>query len=90
AKRRQRKDVAAVDSKKTTEKLLKTFLKRQAIKTALAGKSNDQFPSLSDVRRDEVDDIYVLPALPEEEKNSSVEEDEKEWEERMTQKKILQ
>ncbi|KAL8190015.1 UNVERIFIED_CONTAM: hypothetical protein K2H54_036027 [Gekko kuhli] len=79
AKRRQRKDVAAVDSKKTTEKLLKTFLKRQAIKTALA-----------DVRREEVDDIYVLPALPEEEKNSSVEEDEKEWEERMTQKKILQ
>ncbi|XP_060119733.1 DNA excision repair protein ERCC-5-like [Heteronotia binoei] len=90
AKRRQRKDVAAVDSKKTTEKLLKTFLKRQAIKTALAGKSNDQFPSLSDVRREEVDDIYVLPAFQKEDKNSSEEEDEKEWEERMTQKKILQ
>nr|XP_056718017.1 DNA excision repair protein ERCC-5 [Euleptes europaea] len=89
AKRRQRKEGAATDSKKTTEKLLKTFLKRQAIKTALAGKSNDQFPSLSDVRREEVDDIYVLPSLKEEEKNSSEDEDEKEWEERMTQKKIL-
>ncbi|XP_054829644.1 DNA excision repair protein ERCC-5 [Eublepharis macularius] len=90
AKRRQRKEVAATDSKKTTEKLLKTFLKRQAIQTALGGKRNDQFPSLSDVRREEVDDIYALPSLQEEEKNSSEEEDEKEWEERMTQKKILQ
>ncbi|KAG8137566.1 putative DNA repair protein [Naja naja] len=42
------------------------------------------------VRREEVDDIYVLPALQEDKKNSSEEEDEKEWEERMTQKKILQ
>ncbi|XP_066476344.1 DNA excision repair protein ERCC-5 [Tiliqua scincoides] len=90
AKRRQRKEIAATDSKKTTEKLLKTFLKRQAIKTALAGKSNVEFPSLSEVRRDEVDDIYVLPSLQEKEKNSSEEEDEKEWEERMTQKQILQ
>ncbi|XP_053162403.1 DNA excision repair protein ERCC-5 isoform X2 [Hemicordylus capensis] len=90
AKRRQRKDVATTDSKKTTEKLLKTFLKRQAIKTALAGKSNAEFPSLSEVRREEVDDIYVLPSLEDKEKNSSEEEDEKEWEERMTQKQILQ
>ncbi|XP_061494220.1 DNA excision repair protein ERCC-5 homolog isoform X2 [Rhineura floridana] len=90
AKRRQRKEVAATDSKKTTEKLLKTFLKRQAIKSALSGKSNAEFPSLSEVRREEVDDIYVLPSLQEDKKNSSEEDDEKEWEERMTQKKILQ
>ncbi|XP_042312632.1 LOW QUALITY PROTEIN: DNA excision repair protein ERCC-5-like [Sceloporus undulatus] len=90
ARRRQRKEVAATDSKKTTEKLLKTFLKRQAIKSALAGKSTAEFPSLSEIRREEVDDIYVLPSLQEDRKNSSEEEDEKEWEERMTQKKILQ
>ncbi|KAM6446842.1 DNA excision repair protein ERCC-5 isoform 1-T2 [Liasis olivaceus] len=90
AKRRQRKEAAATDSKKTKEKLLKTFLKRQAIKTALAGRSNAEFPSLSEVRREEVDDIYVLPSLREDKKNSSEEEEEKEWEERMTQKKILQ
>ncbi|XP_062982191.1 DNA excision repair protein ERCC-5 [Elgaria multicarinata webbii] len=95
SKRRQRKEVAATDSKKTTEKLLKTFLKRQAVKTALAGKRQEHplhvcFPSLSEIRREEVDDIYVLPSLQEDEKDSSEEEDEKEWEERMTQKKILQ
>ncbi|XP_060625567.2 DNA excision repair protein ERCC-5 isoform X2 [Anolis sagrei] len=90
AKRRQRKEVAATDSKKTTEKLLRTFLKRQAIKTALAGKSTAEFPSLSEVRREEVDDIYVLPSLQDDKKNSSEEDDEKEWEERMTQKKMLQ
>ncbi|XP_070799142.1 DNA excision repair protein ERCC-5 [Pituophis catenifer annectens] len=90
AKRKQQKEAAVTDSKKTKEKLLKTFLKRQAIKAALAGKSNAEFPSLAEVRREEVDDIYVLPALQEDKKNSSEEEDEKEWEERMTQKKILQ
>ncbi|KAM3836693.1 DNA excision repair protein ERCC-5 [Vipera latastei] len=90
AKRKQQKETAATDSKKTKEKLLKTFLKRQVIKTALAGKSNAEFPSLAEVRREEVDDIYVLPALQEDKKNSSEEEEEKEWEERMTQKKILQ
>ncbi|XP_053240416.1 DNA excision repair protein ERCC-5 [Podarcis raffonei] len=90
AKRRQRKEVAAADSKKTSEKLLKTFLKKQAIKSVLAGKSEAAFPSLSEIRREEIDDIYVLPSLQEDAKNSSDEEDEKEWEERMTQKKILQ
>ncbi|XP_029460384.1 DNA repair protein complementing XP-G cells isoform X2 [Rhinatrema bivittatum] len=89
AKRRQRKEVAASDSKKTTEKLLKTFLKRQAIKTALTGESSEPMLSLSQVQR-EVDDIYVLPSLEEREKNSSEEEDDKEWEERMTQKRLLQ
>ncbi|XP_074819405.1 DNA excision repair protein ERCC-5 isoform X1 [Natator depressus] len=90
AKRRQRKELAASDSKKTTEKLLKTFLKRQAIKTALTGKSNEALPSISQVRREEIDDMYVLSSLQEEEKKSSEDEDEKEWEERMSQKKILQ
>ncbi|CAI5771898.1 repair complementing XP-G cells [Podarcis lilfordi] len=90
AKRRQRKEVAAADSKKTSEKLLKTFLKKQAIKSVLAGKRQAAFPSLSEIRREEIDDIYVLPSLQEDAKNSSDEEDEKEWEERMTQKKILQ
>uniref|UniRef100_A0A2D4I0A9 XPG N-terminal domain-containing protein n=1 Tax=Micrurus lemniscatus lemniscatus TaxID=129467 RepID=A0A2D4I0A9_MICLE len=90
AKRKQQKEAAVTDSKKTKDKILKTFLKRQAIKAVLSGKSNSEFPSLAEVRREEVDDIYVLPALQEDKKNSSEEEDEKEWEERMTQKKILQ
>ncbi|XP_074845898.1 DNA excision repair protein ERCC-5 isoform X2 [Carettochelys insculpta] len=90
AKRRQRKELAASDSKKTTEKLLKTFLKRQAIKTALTGKSDEALPSISQVRREEIDDMYALSSVQEEEKNSSEDEEEKEWEERMSQKKILQ
>ncbi|XP_009468569.1 PREDICTED: DNA repair protein complementing XP-G cells-like [Nipponia nippon] len=90
AKRRQRKEVAISDSRKTTEKLLKTFLKRQVIKTALKGKSNEVLPSITQVRREEIDDMYVLPSLEDEEKNSSEEEDEKEWEVRMSQKKMLQ
>ncbi|XP_014637347.1 PREDICTED: DNA repair protein complementing XP-G cells [Ceratotherium simum simum] len=88
AKRRQRKDLATSDSKKTTEKLLKTFLKRQAIKSALKSKRDEALPSLTQVQRE--DDIYVLPPLQEQEKNSSEEEDEKEWQERMSQKQALQ
>uniref|UniRef100_A0A2K6F6N7 DNA excision repair protein ERCC-5 n=1 Tax=Propithecus coquereli TaxID=379532 RepID=A0A2K6F6N7_PROCO len=88
AKRRLRKDCASSDSRKTTEKLLKTFLKRQAIKTAFQSKRNEALPSLTQVRRE--DDIYVLPPLQEEEKHSSEEEDEKEWQERMNQKQALQ
>ncbi|XP_014799606.1 PREDICTED: DNA repair protein complementing XP-G cells [Calidris pugnax] len=90
ARRRQRKEIAITDSRKTTEKILKTFLKRQIIKTALKGKSNEAFPSITEVRREEIDDIYVLPSLEVEEKNSSEEEDEREWEARMTQKQMLQ
>ncbi|XP_075573081.1 DNA excision repair protein ERCC-5 [Pelecanus crispus] len=90
AKRRQRKDIAISDSRKTTEKLLKTFLKRQVIKTALMGKSNEALPSITQVRREEIDDMYVLPSLEDEEKNSSEEEDEKEWQARMSQKQMLQ
>ncbi|XP_077014739.1 DNA excision repair protein ERCC-5 isoform X2 [Tamandua tetradactyla] len=87
-KRRQRKDLAASDSKKTTEKLLKTFLKRQVIKTALKSQRDEALPSLTQVQRE--DDIYVLPPLQQEEKNSSEEDDEKEWQERMNQKQALQ
>ncbi|NWR62904.1 ERCC5 protein, partial [Bucorvus abyssinicus] len=95
AKRRQRKEVAISDSRKTAEKLLKTLLKRQVIKTALTGKKiispfNEALPSITQVRREEIDDMYVLPSLEDEEKNSSEEEDEKEWEARMSQKKMLQ
>ncbi|KFW10176.1 DNA repair protein complementing XP-G cells, partial [Eurypyga helias] len=90
AKRRQRKEIASTDSRKTAEKLLKTFLKRQIIKTALKGKSNEILPSITQVRREEIDDMYVLPPLEDEEKNSSEEEEEKEWEVRMSQKKMLQ
>ncbi|XP_045884161.1 DNA excision repair protein ERCC-5 isoform X2 [Meles meles] len=88
AKRRHRKDLAATDSRKTTEKLLKTFLKRQAIKTALKSKRDEALPSLTQVQRE--GDIYVLPPLPKEEKNSSEEEDERVWQERMSQKQALQ
>ncbi|PKU43935.1 hypothetical protein llap_5748 [Limosa lapponica baueri] len=52
--------------------------------------SNEAFPSITQVRREEIDDIYVLPSLEDEEKNSSEEEDEKEWEARMSQKQMLQ
>ncbi|NWS47313.1 ERCC5 protein, partial [Probosciger aterrimus] len=89
AQRRRRKEIATHDSRKTVEKLLKTFLKRQVIKNALKGKSHEAFPSITEVRREEIDDIYVLPPLQEEEKNSSEEEDEKEWEIRMSQRKVL-
>ncbi|KAM9817503.1 DNA excision repair protein ERCC-5 homolog [Neosynchiropus ocellatus] len=74
ALRRQRKEELTQESKQTNEKLLKTFLKRQAIKAALGDKSVEPLPSLSTTRRNEVDDMYVLPALPpaeEEEKSSS-------------------
>ncbi|MED6267973.1 hypothetical protein CHARACLAT_017515 [Characodon lateralis] len=78
ALRRQRKEELTSQSKQTNEKLLKTFLKRQAIKAAIGDHSKDPLPSLSNVRRNEVDDIYVLPALPpaEEKERSSSEEDE--------------
>ncbi|XP_005374078.1 PREDICTED: DNA repair protein complementing XP-G cells [Chinchilla lanigera] len=88
AKRRQRKDLASSDSRKTTEKLLQTFLKRQAIKSAFKSKRGEALPSLTQVRRQ--DDIYALPPLQEEEKHSSEEEDEKAWQERMDQKQALQ
>ncbi|KAM9567140.1 DNA excision repair protein ERCC-5-like isoform 2-T2 [Guaruba guarouba] len=52
-------------------------------------KKHEAFPSITEVRREEIDDIYVLPPLKEEEKNSSEEEDEKEWEIRMNQRKML-
>ncbi|NWI85756.1 ERCC5 protein, partial [Pitta sordida] len=96
AKRRQRKEVAISDSRKTTEKLLKTLVKRHAIKTALAGNWQEQklffpfLPSLTQVRREEIDDMYVLPALEDEEKHSSEEEEEKEWQMRVSQKQLLQ
>ncbi|XP_050825737.1 DNA excision repair protein ERCC-5 isoform X2 [Serinus canaria] len=109
AKRRQRKDIAINDSRKTTEKLLKTLLKRHVIKTAITGKSNEALPSITQVRRQGIDDMYVLPTLEDEEKNrnsvflgkylhicflfvifSSEEEEEKEWQMRMSQKQMLQ
>ncbi|XP_041836782.1 DNA repair protein complementing XP-G cells [Melanotaenia boesemani] len=82
ALRRQRKEELTRESKQTNEKLLKTFLKRQAIKAALGDSSKDPLPSLSSVRRDEVDDMYILPALPpaEEKERSSSEEEEEEKE----------
>uniref|UniRef100_A0A3B3CC92 XPG N-terminal domain-containing protein n=1 Tax=Oryzias melastigma TaxID=30732 RepID=A0A3B3CC92_ORYME len=64
AQRRQRKEELTRESKQTNEKLLKTFLKRQALKAALGDHSKDPLPSNSSVRRDEVDDLYVLPAIP--------------------------
>eukprot|EP00062_Callorhinchus_milii_P007257 gi/632949190/ref/XP_007890007.1/ PREDICTED: DNA repair protein complementing XP-G cells [Callorhinchus milii] len=90
ANRRQRKELATRESKKTTDKLLKTILKRQALKNALGSKSEEIVPSLSQVRKEEIDDIYVLPPLEKKEENSSDEEAEKEWEERVNNRKLLQ
>ncbi|XP_068595201.1 DNA excision repair protein ERCC-5 [Brachionichthys hirsutus] len=93
ALRRQRKEEMSVASKQTNEKLLKTFLRRQAIKAALGNgrrglvlshRSKDPLPSLSGVRRDGVDDMYVLPALPaaeERDKSSPEVEEDGPWEE---------
>ncbi|KAL7852741.1 hypothetical protein SRHO_G00185260 [Serrasalmus rhombeus] len=72
--RRQRKEEMARESKQTNEKLLRTFLKRQAIKAALGDRSQETVPSISSVQRDAEDDMYVLPALPpveEKERSSS-------------------
>ncbi|XP_069826834.1 DNA excision repair protein ERCC-5 [Dendropsophus ebraccatus] len=92
AKRREKKDTAASEAKRTNEKLLKTFLKRQAIQAALSGNKqrNEEFPSLSHVQRKEEEDIYALPPLEETERNSSEEEEEREWKERMDHKRLLQ
>lgn len=40
--RRQRKEEMALESKQTREKLLRTFLKRQAIKAALGDRRSKQ------------------------------------------------
>ncbi|XP_058885480.1 DNA excision repair protein ERCC-5 homolog isoform X2 [Acipenser ruthenus] len=90
ASRRQRKEEAVKESKETSEKLLKTFLKRQAIKAALGNRSQETLPSISNVRREEVDDMYVLPSLQDKELNSSEEEAEQEWEETATNRRIFQ
>ncbi|XP_078258889.1 DNA excision repair protein ERCC-5 homolog isoform X2 [Rhinoraja longicauda] len=86
----KRKELAVQDTKKTTDKLLKTFLKRLALKAATGGKSDDNMPSLSQVKRGETDDIFILPSLEQKEENSSDEEAEKEWKERMKNEKLLQ
>ncbi|XP_030322157.1 DNA repair protein complementing XP-G cells [Calypte anna] len=47
-------------------------------------------PSITQVRRAEIDDMYVLPSLEDGRgKNSSEEEEENEWKERMSQKQML-
>ncbi|RMC06763.1 hypothetical protein DUI87_16209 [Hirundo rustica rustica] len=51
---------------------------------------NEALPSITQVRREGVDDMYVLPALENEEKNSSEEEEEKEWQMRISQRQMLQ
>ncbi|XP_069746784.1 DNA excision repair protein ERCC-5 isoform X2 [Narcine bancroftii] len=86
----KRKELAVKDAKKTTDKLLKTFLKRLALKTALGGKSDEIIPSLSQVKRGETDDIFILPTLEQKDENSSDEEAEKEWEEQMKNERLLQ
>ncbi|NXR02425.1 ERCC5 protein, partial [Sagittarius serpentarius] len=88
AKRRQRKETAISDSRKNRDKFLKTFLKRQIIKTALRRRRYDAFPSITEVRRKEIDNMHVFCTL-EDEKNSSEEEEEKEWEARMHEKMML-
>ncbi|XP_057187691.1 DNA excision repair protein ERCC-5 homolog isoform X1 [Triplophysa rosa] len=82
ALRRQRREDMTRESRQTNEKLFRTFLKRQAIKAALGDSSQEAIPSLSSVRRDEADDMYVLPALPvHEEKEQSSSEEEMERDE---------
>ncbi|XP_029413067.1 DNA repair protein complementing XP-G cells [Nannospalax galili] len=82
AKRRQRKDYASSDSRRTTEKLLKTFLKRQALKTAFRGKRQEE-------DHGGVKTPYSrFPGATR--RQNSEEEDEKQWQERMDQKQALQ
>ncbi|XP_059408282.1 DNA excision repair protein ERCC-5 homolog [Carassius carassius] len=80
--RRQRREEMSRESKQTTEKLLRTFLKRQAIKAALGDQSQEAIPSLSSVRRDEQDDMYILPALPpDEDRDKSSSDDDRDGDE---------
>ncbi|KAG5261604.1 hypothetical protein AALO_G00286230 [Alosa alosa] len=81
--RRQRKEEMSKESKQTHEKMLRTLLKRHAIKAALGETSQEPMPSISTLRRDEADDMYVLPALPApvEMENSLDEEEALDWEE---------
>ncbi|XP_060681773.1 DNA excision repair protein ERCC-5 isoform X2 [Hemiscyllium ocellatum] len=85
----QRKELAVKDTKKTTDKLLRTILKQHALKHVL-GKSDGVIPSLSQVRRGETDDIFILPSLEKKDENSSDEEAEKEWDERMSNENMFQ
>ncbi|KAL2087408.1 hypothetical protein ACEWY4_016236 [Coilia grayii] len=81
--RRQRKEEKTQESKETKKKLLRTLLKRHAIKAAVGDTSQEAVPSLSTARREEADDMYVLPALPvPEERENSFDDDEEalEWE----------
>ncbi|XP_078077556.1 DNA excision repair protein ERCC-5 homolog [Mustelus asterias] len=86
----QRKELAVKDTKKTTDKLLRTILKQHALKNVFGGRSDEVIPSLSQVRRGEREDIFILPSLVKKEENSSDEEAEKEWEERMNNEKLFQ
>ncbi|XP_016312326.1 DNA repair protein complementing XP-G cells [Sinocyclocheilus anshuiensis] len=80
--RRQRREEMSRESKQTNEKLLQTFLKRQAIKAALGDQSQEAIPSLSSVKRDEQDDMYILPALPpDEDRDKSSSEEERDGDE---------
>ncbi|XP_056098377.1 DNA excision repair protein ERCC-5 homolog [Rhinichthys klamathensis goyatoka] len=80
--RRQRREEMSRESRQTNEKLLQTFLKRQAIKAALGDRSEESVPSLSTVRRDGPDDMYVLPALPpDEDRDESSSEEERDGDE---------
>ncbi|XP_067298407.1 DNA excision repair protein ERCC-5 homolog [Pseudorasbora parva] len=77
--RRQRKEELSRESRQTNEKLLRTFLKRHAIKAALGEPSQEPLPSLSSSRRDDAEDIYALPALPpDEDRDQSSSEEERE------------
>ncbi|KAF5920367.1 hypothetical protein HPG69_009617 [Diceros bicornis minor] len=86
AKRRQRKDLATSDSKKTTEKLLKTFLKRQAIKIHVYFSEMKLYPVLLKFKERMTSMFCRLYKS----KKKIEEEDEKEWQERMSQKQALQ
>ncbi|XP_038673877.1 DNA repair protein complementing XP-G cells homolog [Scyliorhinus canicula] len=90
ANRWQRKELAEKATKKTTDKLLRTILKQHALKNVFGGRSDEVMPSLSQVRRGDTEDIFILPSLVKKEENSSDEEAEKEWEERMNNEKLFQ
>ncbi|XP_077094127.1 DNA excision repair protein ERCC-5 isoform X2 [Siphateles boraxobius] len=79
--RRQRREEMSRESRQTNEKLLQTFLKRQAIKAALGDRSEESVPSLSSVRRDDQDDMYVLPALPPDEERDESSSEERDGDE---------
>ncbi|XP_077987460.1 DNA excision repair protein ERCC-5 homolog [Glandiceps talaboti] len=91
AARRQRLDKAVRESNKARDKLLKNYLKQQAMTTVLGKESGTQSgKSSAAVPRSKDNDIYDLPALePSQEAQLSSDSQNDSWEERQMHQEII-